>query len=79
VLLGLAVWDWIHRLGGAGLIVLGLADNSVGSVDALAIVLAASNQAWWWVYAIAATIGASAASPPRLSRKVSVPPITNLS
>lgn len=62
MLVAFAVWDWIHRLGGAGLIVLGLADNSVvplpGSVDALIIVLAASNKKWWWLYAITATIGA---------------------
>jgi len=62
VLVGGGAWNWIHRLGGAGLIVLGLADNSLvpmpGSVDALTIVLAASNKEWWWGYAIAATIGA---------------------
>jgi membrane protein YqaA with SNARE-associated domain len=62
VLLAVGVWNWVHRLGSAGLIVLGLADNSLlpltGSVDALTIILAASNKEWWWVYAIAATIGA---------------------
>lgn len=62
VLLAFTLWDWIRRLGGAGLILLGLADNSVvpmpGSVDALTIILAGSNKDWWWVYAIMATIGA---------------------
>ncbi len=62
VLLASGVLNWIHRLGGLGLILLGLADNSLvplpGSVDALTIVLAASNKEWWWVYAITATIGA---------------------
>ena len=62
MLLAVGIWDWLHRLGGAGLIVLGLADNSLipipGSVDALTIILAASNKGWWWIYAIAATIGA---------------------
>lgn len=62
VLLASAVLNWIHRLGGLGLILLGLADNSLiplpGSVDALTIVLAASNKEWWWIYAIGATIGA---------------------
>jgi membrane protein YqaA with SNARE-associated domain len=62
VLLAVGVWNWFHRLGGAGLIVLGLADNSLlpltGSVDALTIILAASNKEWWWIYAIAATVGA---------------------
>ena len=62
MLLAVGLWNWVHRLGGAGLIVLGLADNSLfpltGSVDALTIILAASNKEWWWGYAIAATIGA---------------------
>jgi membrane protein YqaA with SNARE-associated domain len=62
VLLAVGFWNWISRLGGIGLIVLGLADNSLvplpGSVDALTIVLAASNKEWWWIYAITATIGA---------------------
>ena len=62
MLLTLAVWNWVYRLGGAGLIVLGLADNSIvplpGSMDALTIILAARNKDWWWVYAIAATLGA---------------------
>jgi membrane protein YqaA with SNARE-associated domain len=61
VLLAVVVWNWVHRLGWAGLIVLGLADNSLlpltGSVDALTVILAASNKEWWWIYAIAATVG----------------------
>ncbi len=56
-----AVWNWLHRLGGVGLILLGLADNSVvplpGSIDALTIILAAHKREWWWYYAIMATIG----------------------
>jgi membrane protein YqaA with SNARE-associated domain len=59
--LAFGIWNWIYRLGAAGLIVLGLADNSLvplpGSVDALTIILAASNKEWWWVYAIVATMG----------------------
>jgi membrane protein YqaA with SNARE-associated domain len=62
VLLAFTLWDWVRRLGAPGLILLGLADNSVvplpGSVDALTIILAASNKGWWWVYAIGAIIGA---------------------
>ncbi len=62
VLLASGVLNWIQRLGGLGLVLLGLGDNSVvplpGSVDALTIVLAASNKEWWWMYAISATIGA---------------------
>jgi membrane protein YqaA with SNARE-associated domain len=61
VLLASGLLNWVHRLGSLGLILLGLADNSVvplpGSVDALTVVLAASNKEWWWVYAIGATIG----------------------
>lgn len=62
MLLASGVLNWFYRLGGAGLIVLGLADNSAiplpGSVDVLTIILAASKREWWWVYAISATIGA---------------------
>jgi membrane protein YqaA with SNARE-associated domain len=57
-------WNWVHRLGAPGLILLGLADNSVvplpGSMDAFTIILSAHNRDWWWLYAIAATIGAVA-------------------
>ncbi len=52
---------WLERLGGLGLILLGLADNSVvpmpGSMDALTIVLSAHQKAWWPYYAVMATIG----------------------
>jgi membrane protein YqaA with SNARE-associated domain len=53
---------WIIRLGGAGLILLGLADNSViplpGSMDVLTIWLVARNREIWFYYAIMATLGA---------------------
>ena len=53
---------WIIRLGGPGLILLGLADNSViplpGSMDVLTIWLAARNREIWFYYAIMATLGA---------------------
>jgi membrane protein YqaA with SNARE-associated domain len=49
-------------LGGIGLFLVGLADNSLvplpGSVDALTIIFAAHHRAWWWYYAITATVGA---------------------
>lgn len=52
----------LWQLGGPGLIVLGLADNSViplpGSMDAFTIVLSASRKDLWWYYAIMATTGA---------------------
>ena len=52
---------WVLRLGGVGLIFLGLADNSVvpmpGSMDAATIILSAHEKEWWWYYALMATIG----------------------
>ncbi|HXJ94678.1 MAG TPA: VTT domain-containing protein [Terriglobia bacterium] len=58
-----STWKWIHRLGGPGLIVLGLADNTpfvsapAGSVDVLVILLSAHRPAWWGYYAFMATVG----------------------
>jgi len=54
--------SWLIHLGGPGLILLGLADNSViplpGSMDVLTIWLAASRRDIWFYYAIMATAGA---------------------
>jgi membrane protein YqaA with SNARE-associated domain len=51
----------VRRLGGPGLIALGLLDNSViplpGSMDAATVLLAAAQHEPWWYYAIMATIG----------------------
>ena len=56
------VWKWVLRLGGPGLILLGILDNSIipltGSMDVLTIWLAASHKDLWFYYAIMATIGA---------------------
>lgn len=53
---------WFLHLGGPGLILLGLLDNSVipmpGSMDALTIVLAAHQRQLWIYYALMATAGA---------------------
>lgn len=53
---------WARRVGGPGLIVLGLVDNSAipvpGSQDAMVILLAASEKTWWPYYAMMATVGA---------------------
>jgi membrane protein YqaA with SNARE-associated domain len=53
---------WVAGLGGPGLILLGLADNSIiplpGSMDVLTIWLAAHHRSCWWYYAIVATCGA---------------------
>src|SRR5262249_5865909 len=55
-------WSWLERLGGAGLILVGLADNSViplpGSMDVLTVILSAHQKDWWPYYAVMATIGA---------------------
>ena len=52
----------LHKLGGPGLILIGLADNSViplpGSMDVFTIILSAHNPQWWPYYAAMATLGA---------------------
>ncbi len=55
------LWRWLRRLGGPGLILLGIADNSVvplpGSMDVLTIWLTAHQRSWWLYYAAMATVG----------------------
>jgi membrane protein YqaA with SNARE-associated domain len=62
LLVAVSVWTWLRHLGGVGLILLGLADNSVvplpGSMDVLTILLAARHADLWWYYAFMATVGA---------------------
>jgi membrane protein DedA with SNARE-associated domain len=56
-------WKWIHGLGGPGLILLGILDNSPvmsappGMIDVLVIALATDHHGWWPYYAIMARIG----------------------
>ena len=54
-------WHLLVHMGGPGLIVLGLMDNSAiplpGSMDALTVVLSAAHKEPWWYYALMATIG----------------------
>ena len=61
-LLAVSTWVRLRRLGGWGLILLGIADNSVipltGSMDVLTIWLAARHREPWFYYALMATIGA---------------------
>lgn len=61
LMLVLSTWGKLRHLGGVGLIILGVADNSViplpGSMDVLTIWLAASNRHLWFYYAIMAVIG----------------------
>ena len=58
----LLIWPWVVRLGGPGLVLLGLADNSVvpltGSMDVLTLWLAAGHRNLWPYYALMATVGA---------------------
>src|SRR2546423_10195094 len=60
----LLVWTWLVRLGGPGLVLLGIADNSIipltGSMDILTLWLAAAHRHLWPYYAGMATIGAVA-------------------
>jgi membrane protein YqaA with SNARE-associated domain len=61
-LLAMSVWRHLRRMGGPGLILLGIADNSVipltGSMDVLTIWLAARHHEPWPYYGLMATIGA---------------------
>ena len=56
------VWNWVHRLGGPGLIVLGIIDNSVvpipGGMDIFGILLSPHRRGWWLYYAFMAVLGA---------------------
>ena len=58
----LAIWKWLVRLGGPGLVLLGIADNSIipltGSMDILTMWLAARHREIWPYYAVMATAGA---------------------
>jgi membrane protein DedA with SNARE-associated domain len=62
VIFPLLTWlAWLERLGGLGLILLGLADNSPvplpGSMDVLTVILSAHQRKWWPYYACMAVIG----------------------
>src|SRR5208282_4700176 len=61
-LLAVPLWRQLRHLGGVGLILLGLIDNSVipvtGSMDVLTIWLAARHREPWLYYAFMATLGA---------------------
>src|SRR6202795_5007099 len=61
-LLAMSAWQHLRRMGGPGLVLLGIADNSVipltGSMDVLTIWLAARHREPWPYYALMATVGA---------------------
>jgi membrane protein YqaA with SNARE-associated domain len=56
------IWHRLRQLGGPGLLLLGIADNSVipltGSMDVLTIWLAARHREPWPYYTFMATVGA---------------------
>lgn len=58
----LNVWSWLRGLGGPGLILIGILDNSViplpGSMDAMVILLASYSGSLWAYYAFMAAVGA---------------------
>src|SRR5579862_1060114 len=62
LLLAVSTWVRLRRLGGPGLVILGIADNSIvpltGSMDVLTIWLAARHREPWPYYAFMATLGA---------------------
>jgi membrane protein YqaA with SNARE-associated domain len=61
-LLAVSIWHRLRNMGGPGLVLLGIADNSVvpltGSMDVLCIWLAARHNEPWPYYAGMATLGA---------------------
>src|SRR5271169_7249842 len=61
-LLAVSTWVRLRRMGGPGLVLLGIADNSIipltGSMDVLTIWLAARHREPWPYYALMATLGA---------------------
>jgi membrane protein YqaA with SNARE-associated domain len=62
VFLASKLWNWVRHLGGPGLVLLGLADNSIipmpGSMDVLTIWFAVHHHRQWPYYAAMATLGA---------------------
>jgi membrane protein YqaA with SNARE-associated domain len=62
ILVASGVWKWLLRLGGPGLIVIGLIDNSVipipGGMDVAVLLLTAHHRDWWPYYGAMATVGA---------------------
>lgn len=62
ILVGGGIWRWVLRLGGPGLILVGLVDNSVipipGGMDLFVILLTSHRREWWAYYALFAVAGA---------------------
>jgi len=55
------LWIWIRNQGGPGLLLLGIADNSIipmpGSMDVLTIWFAVHHRKAWYYFALMATAG----------------------
>lgn len=62
ILVAHGAWRWVLRLGGPGLILIGIVDNSVipipGGMDISVLLLTAHHREWWQYYAAMATAGA---------------------
>lgn len=62
ILAGSSVWKWTLRLGGVGLILVGLVDNSVipipGGMDVFVVLLSARSRNLWLYYWVMAVAGA---------------------
>jgi len=60
-LVAMTTLHWLRRMGGPGLVLLGIADSSIipltGSMDVLTILLAAHHRTLWPYYALMATLG----------------------
>src|SRR3954471_10927790 len=54
-------WNWLWHLGGPGLILVGIVDNSViptpGGMDILTVVLTVQRRELWWYYGLMAVAG----------------------
>src|SRR3954467_6763022 len=54
-------WKWLWNLGGPGLILVGLVDNSViptpGGMDILTVILTVKQRQLWWYYGLMAIAG----------------------
>ncbi|MGH9642690.1 MAG: YqaA family protein [Terriglobales bacterium] len=60
--LAINVMSWVHRFGIAGLLLIGIVDNSFvpipGGLDIATILLVSSRPAWWIIYGAASTASA---------------------
>src|SRR5436190_13878007 len=54
-------WRWLWHLGGPGLILVGLVDNSIiptpGGMDILTVILTVRHKELWWYYGLMAVAG----------------------